>query len=168
MDYGGTTYFPEERDIEEKPVADNLKEKKQKPAEKKESPRPTKLIPLFVLVILVVLVISIYYFINPICGFRKIGSKYPADDGCNVCLCSVKGPICTQNSCEDLGGNYIINEFAELCNWQPGDCDTSCVFPEGRYFFDETTGKCELWEIGSCCTDPPFTIQEECILICED
>ena len=158
MDINEIPYQEEESTISQKPL------EKEKLEEEVRSPRLLGII-LFIIVFLIILIL--FYFFNPVCDFQRIGGKYSAGDECNICLCSIKGFICTNLECEDIGNN-ILSEFEELCSWEPGDCDTECVYEDDRYFYIKEIGSCQQWKIGNCCSEPPFDTKEECQLICEN
>jgi len=50
------------------------------------------------------------------------------------------------------------------CIWEPGLCKKLCVGP--LYYYNSSSQKCELWESGGCCTNPPFETLEECESSC--
>jgi hypothetical protein len=139
----------------------------QKIEKKDNTPRAPKLIGVVLFIIIMLIIFIILYLYNPICDFQKIGGKYPSGDDCNVCLCTIKGFICTELECEDLEGD-ALSEFKELCEWNPGECDQECSYDDSRYFYISEIGSCEEWKSGNCCSPPPFDTVEECILICEN
>ena len=152
-----------ENEIYQKEETSNL----ERPTIQEPEQKTPKLKGLIFFVILAMLILIAYYFYNPACNFQRVGNKYPAIDDCNICLCTLKGFICTNLDCKNIKGT-IASEFEELCNWEPGNCDRACSYPEGKYFFIKEAATCERWKSGNCCTDPPFRSLEECQLICVD
>lgn len=78
----------------------------------------SKKIVIYAIVILIaIMFLPIFLFnISPFCGFRVIGSTYPAGDGCNTCKCGIWGEtLCTLKGCIEsttvLAEQQMLNEF---------------------------------------------------------
>lgn len=65
------------------------------------------------------------------CPGHALGQQWEAEDGCNTCLCTVDGPLCTQDPCgpPDLG--HDADTDAPAPEDMPGDADLVEDMPPG-------------------------------------
>jgi len=66
--------------------------------------------------LLIILIIIFLYFFYPLCGFKTIGTKFPAEDNCNTCTCSIYGAGCTLRGCIDPNYKTSIVLVVTQCN----------------------------------------------------
>lgn len=83
-------------------------------------------------------------------GGYKIGDRYPAADGCNVCTCTEAGIACTERACtqtkcfsSDQCGS------TEICSVELGDCRFPC--PQGAVCVQACAGVCLPKSVTSVC-----------------
>jgi cysteine-rich repeat protein len=74
-------------------------------------------------------------------GGYKIGDRYPAPDGCNICTCTEAGIACTETSCTQQKC-FSTSECAggEICSVEEGDCRYPC--PVGAVCIQACAGVC--------------------------
>ena len=74
-------------------------------------------------------------------GGYKIGDRYPAPDGCNICTCTEVGIACTESACT-LKKCFSSGECAqsEICSVEEGDCRYPC--PVGAVCIQACAGVC--------------------------
>jgi len=74
-------------------------------------------------------------------GGYKIGDRYPAPDGCNICSCTEAGIACTERACTQkkcFSSAECIQ--SEVCSVEQGDCRYPC--PKGAVCIQACAGVC--------------------------
>ena len=74
-------------------------------------------------------------------GGYRIGDRYPAPDGCNICTCTEAGLACTERACTQKKC-FSTQECVkgEICSVEEGDCRYPC--PAGAVCIQACAGVC--------------------------
>ena len=85
-------------------------------------------------------------------GGYKVGDRYPAPDGCNICTCTEAGIACTERACSQTKC-FSSQECSdgEICSVEEGDCRFPC--PEGAVCIQACAGVCIPRSATSVCGD---------------
>lgn len=85
-------------------------------------------------------------------GGYKIGDRYPAPDGCNVCTCTEAGIACTERACTQQKC-FSSEECTQgqFCSVEEGDCRFPC--PQGAVCIQACAGVCLPRAASATCGD---------------
>lgn len=85
-------------------------------------------------------------------GGYKIGDRYPAPDGCNVCTCTEAGIACTEQACaQKKCFSSAECGSSQVCSVEEGDCRFPC--PPGAVCIQACAGVCIPRIATSTCGD---------------
>lgn len=85
-------------------------------------------------------------------GGYKIGDRYPAPDGCNICTCTEAGIACTERACtQKKCFSSAECQPSEVCSVEEGDCRYPC--PQGAVCIQACAGVCIPKSLTSICGD---------------
>jgi len=85
-------------------------------------------------------------------GGYKVGDRYPAPDGCNICTCTEAGIACTERACTQKKCFSTAECVSgEVCSVEEGDCRYPC--PQGAVCIQACAGVCIPKAITSICGD---------------
>lgn len=85
-------------------------------------------------------------------GGYKIGDRYPAPDGCNICTCTEVGIACTERACtQKKCFSSAECPQGEFCSVEEGDCRYPC--PAGAVCIQACAGVCIPKSVSAVCGD---------------
>ncbi|MBM3231376.1 hypothetical protein FJZ28_03560, partial [Candidatus Peregrinibacteria bacterium] len=83
-------------------------------------------------------------------GGYKLGEKFTAPDGCNVCTCTEAGVACTERACTQKKCFTRADcSSGEICSVEQGDCRYPC--PKGAVCIQACAGVCIAPPVTSIC-----------------
>lgn len=85
-------------------------------------------------------------------GGYRIGDRYPAPDGCNICTCTEAGIACTERACtQKKCFSSAECPQGEICSVEEGDCRYPC--PKGAVCIQACAGVCIPKSLTAVCGD---------------
>lgn len=85
-------------------------------------------------------------------GGYKVGDRFPAPDGCNVCTCTEAGIACTEQACtQKKCFSSAECDQTQVCSVEQGDCRFPC--PAGAVCVQACAGVCIPKSFSSVCGD---------------